>query len=179
MDLVCACDGLSPLPVEEKAIMVTWRALAIPFLRLRWAFPSACLRKGHLMDLVCACDGLSPLPVEEKAISWIWFAVLCCAVLCSALLCSALLSCALLCCAVLCCAVLCCAVLCCGLDKRLDGRGCRSRKVFSRLPLVVVTSDVAVAVAGGSDSNSEPLLTLAMRLKMGANQPPGASWATS
>ena len=69
MDLVCACDGLSPLPVEEKAIMVTWRALAIPYLRLRWAFPSACLRKGCLMDLVCACDGLSPLPVEEKAIS--------------------------------------------------------------------------------------------------------------
>ena len=44
-------------------------------MRLRWAFPSACLRKGHLMDLVCACDGLSPLPVEEKAISWIWFAL--------------------------------------------------------------------------------------------------------
>ena len=40
-------------------------------VRLRWAFPSACLRKGRLMDLVCACDGLSPLPVEEKAVSWI------------------------------------------------------------------------------------------------------------
>jgi len=30
-----------------------------------------------------------------------------------------------------------------------------------------------------SDSNSEPLLTLAIRLKMGANQPPGASWVAS
>ena len=28
-----------------------------------------------------------------------------------------------------------------------------------------------------SHSNSEPLLTLAIRLKMGAKQPPGASWA--
>ena len=31
MDLVRICDGLFPLPVEEKVIMGTWRALAIPF----------------------------------------------------------------------------------------------------------------------------------------------------
>ena len=43
MDLVCARDGLSPLPVEEKAVSWTWRALAIGFF---------------------------PLPLEEKAISW-------------------------------------------------------------------------------------------------------------
>ena len=47
MDFVRACDGLSPLPVEEKAIMVTWRALAIPFLRLRWALPPACRGKQY------------------------------------------------------------------------------------------------------------------------------------
>ena len=52
MDLVCACDGLSPLPVEEKAIMVTWRALAIPFLRLRWAFSPCLSRKRDLRDKI-------------------------------------------------------------------------------------------------------------------------------
>ena len=31
MDLVCACDGLFPLPVEEKAVSWTWRALAMGF----------------------------------------------------------------------------------------------------------------------------------------------------
>ena len=43
MDVVCFCDGLSPLPVEEKAVK----------------------RLSH-----GACDGLFPLPVEEKAVSW-------------------------------------------------------------------------------------------------------------
>ena len=41
MDLVCACDGLFLLPVEEKAC---------------------------LMDLARTCDELFPLPVEEKVI---------------------------------------------------------------------------------------------------------------
>ena len=45
MDLVCACDGLFPLPVEEKAIMESDKRV-----------------------LACACDGHFPLPVEEKAI---------------------------------------------------------------------------------------------------------------
>ena len=54
--MACACDSLSPLPVEEKAIMGTWRALANPF--------SACLsRKRQSWG---ACDSLFPLPVEEK-----------------------------------------------------------------------------------------------------------------
>ena len=39
--MACACDSLSPLPVEETAIMGTWRALA---------------------------NSLFPLPVEEKAV---------------------------------------------------------------------------------------------------------------
>ena len=51
-DLLCACDDLFPLPVEEKAS----RALAggVP---------------KH------ACDSLSPLPVEEKAIMGTWRAL--------------------------------------------------------------------------------------------------------
>ena len=75
----CAWDSLSPLLVEEKAIMGTWacacdsfspclsrkrqsweygHALAIPF--------SPCLsRKRQSWG---ACDSLFPLPVEEKAI---------------------------------------------------------------------------------------------------------------
>ena len=58
--MACACDSLSPLPVEEKAIMGTWRVLAIPFppclsrkrqswdhgVRLRIPFPPACRGKG-------------------------------------------------------------------------------------------------------------------------------------
>ena len=60
MDLVRICDGLFPLPVEEKVIMGTWHALAIPFppclsrkrqswehgVRLRIPFPPACRGKG-------------------------------------------------------------------------------------------------------------------------------------
>ena len=46
MDLVRACDGLFPLPVEEKAVSWTrWECS-------RWTFPPACQGKGHLMDLV-------------------------------------------------------------------------------------------------------------------------------
>ena len=48
MDLDCACDGLFPLPVEEKAVSWTWCALAM---------------------------GFSPLSVEEKAVSWTWCAL--------------------------------------------------------------------------------------------------------
>ena len=87
VDLACACNWLFPLPVEEKAVSWTWRALAMGFspclsskrpshglgMRLQWAFPlffPACRGKGRLMVLVYACDGIFPLPVEEKAVSW-------------------------------------------------------------------------------------------------------------
>merc|ERR1711964_771273 len=89
MVMAYACDSLSPLPVEEKAIMGTWHALAIPFspylsrtrqswehgVRLRFPFHPACRGKGRLMDMACACDSLSPLPVEEKAIMETWHAL--------------------------------------------------------------------------------------------------------
>ena len=82
VDLVCVCDGLFPLPVEEKAVSWTWCALAMAFppclsrkrpfhglgSRSRWPFPSACRGKGRIVDLACACDGLFPLPVEEKSV---------------------------------------------------------------------------------------------------------------
>ena len=48
MDLVCACDALSPLPVQEMAFSCTRRE---------------CSRST------------SPLPVKEKAISWTWCAL--------------------------------------------------------------------------------------------------------
>ena len=48
MDLVCACDALSPLPVQEMAFSCTRRECS------RWT---------------------SPLPVKEKAISWTWCAL--------------------------------------------------------------------------------------------------------
>ena len=55
-NMACACDSLSPLPVEETVIMGTWRVLASPF--------SPCLsRKRQSWG---ACDSLFPLPVEEK-----------------------------------------------------------------------------------------------------------------
>ena len=85
MDLVCACDRFYPLPVEEKTVPWTWRALAIGFstclsrkslshglgVRLQWAFPSICRGKGlygpsrnhQHRSGNCVC----PLPVEEKA----------------------------------------------------------------------------------------------------------------
>merc|ERR1711964_330053 len=88
MDLVCACDGFSPLPVEEKAVSWTPLAFAMAFspclsrkgpshglcARLRWPFPPACRGKGRIVDLVCVCDCLFPLPVEERAVSWTWCA---------------------------------------------------------------------------------------------------------
>ena len=75
--MACACDSVSPLPVEEKAIMGTWRVLAISFVPLpveettimgtRRALAkrfSLCLtRKRQSWG---ACDSLFPLPVEEK-----------------------------------------------------------------------------------------------------------------
>ena len=75
MDLVCACNGLFPLrveekaiswnfplPVEEKAISWTWCALAMGF--------SPCLSKKRPSHGLGgnARDGLSPLPVKEKAV---------------------------------------------------------------------------------------------------------------
>ena len=55
-NMACACDSLSPLPVEETAIMGTWRALASPF--------SPCLSRKR--PSWGACDPLFPLPVEDK-----------------------------------------------------------------------------------------------------------------
>ena len=55
-NMMCACNSLPPLPVEETAIMGPWRALANPF--------SPCLsRKRQSWG---GCDSLFPLPVEEK-----------------------------------------------------------------------------------------------------------------
>ena len=74
--MACACDSLSPLPVEEKAIMGTWRVLATPFplpveetaIMGTWralASPfSPCLSRKR--PSWGACDPLFPLPVEEK-----------------------------------------------------------------------------------------------------------------
>ena len=61
MDFGRVCDGLFPLPVEEKAVSWTWCVLAIGFspclsrkrrshglgVRLRSAFPPACRVKGY------------------------------------------------------------------------------------------------------------------------------------
>ena len=41
MDVVCFCDGLSPLPVEGKAVS-----------RLRWAFSPCLSRKKDLRDKI-------------------------------------------------------------------------------------------------------------------------------
>ena len=54
--MACACNSLPPLPVEETAIVGTWRALANPF--------SPCLSRKRLSW--GACGSLFPLPVEEK-----------------------------------------------------------------------------------------------------------------
>ena len=70
IDFGRVCDGLFPLPVEEKAVSWTWCVLEMGFspclsrkrlshglgVRLRWPFPPACRGKGRIMDLVCACD---------------------------------------------------------------------------------------------------------------------------
>ena len=80
---------ISFLPVEEKGIMGTSGALAIPFSpclsrkRQSWEhghalaipFPPACRGNGYHGIMACACDSLFPLPVEEKAIvGWLRFA---------------------------------------------------------------------------------------------------------
>jgi len=62
MDLVCACDGLFSLPVEERAVSWSWWALAMGF--------SSCLsrkRPSHVVSV--QLDGISPLPVEENSVS--------------------------------------------------------------------------------------------------------------
>ena len=80
-----AHDGLSSLPVEEKAVTWSWCALAMGFLlylsrerpdhglgvRLRWAFSLPVVEKA----LSWTSDGLSPLPVNERALSWTWCAL--------------------------------------------------------------------------------------------------------
>ena len=38
MDLVCACDGLSPLPVEEKAVSWIGARLGCGWAGLAWAW---------------------------------------------------------------------------------------------------------------------------------------------
>ena len=67
--MACACDSLSPLPVEETAIMGTWRALANPF--------SACLSRKRQSWGACDSlfDSIFPLPVEEKVIMGTWRAL--------------------------------------------------------------------------------------------------------
>ena len=54
--------GLSPLPIEEKAAIGLRVHLQLPFL-------PACRERGRLKDLACAYNGLFRLPVEEKAIT--------------------------------------------------------------------------------------------------------------
>ena len=89
MDLVRACDGLSPLPGEEKIISWTWCVLEIGFspclsrkrlshglgARLRWASLLCLSRKRPYHGLGVRLRWTLPLPVEEKAISWTWCAL--------------------------------------------------------------------------------------------------------
>ena len=77
-----ACDGLSPLPVEEKSprrrhvrasaglspLPVEEKAAIGLGVRLQLPFIPACRERGRLKDLACAYNGLFRLPVEEKAI---------------------------------------------------------------------------------------------------------------
>ena len=77
---------ISFLPVEEKGIMGTSGALAIPFslclsrkskswehgVRLGFPFPPACRGKGNHGNMGMRLRFLFPLPVEEKAIMGIW-----------------------------------------------------------------------------------------------------------
>ena len=58
-DLACACDGLFPLPVEEKSIM----GLVV---RLRWPFLPACRGKGLYRSKSVCPGGLYPLPQGKK-----------------------------------------------------------------------------------------------------------------
>ena len=78
MDWACACDGLFPLPVEEKAIMESDKhELFMDLATLAMAFSPCLLRKRQpleldnhemFMDWACLCDGLFSLPIDEKAI---------------------------------------------------------------------------------------------------------------
>ena len=82
MDLVRACDGLSPLPVEEKTISWTLCAFAMAFppclsrkrpshglgVRLRWPFPPACRGKGYFKAPL-GCSRLTfPSACREKGL---------------------------------------------------------------------------------------------------------------
>jgi len=89
MVLACACDGLFPLPVQEKAVSWTWRALAMGFSfclsrkRALWTpYRARRITRGRpkrtlILDRHAekanfdpswrACDGILPLPVDEKA----------------------------------------------------------------------------------------------------------------
>ena len=78
-DLACDCDGLFPLPVEEKAIMGLGVRLRWPFLpacrrkvRLRapwkcsrWPFLPACRRKGNSNPLLKALGSLGKRGCEH------------------------------------------------------------------------------------------------------------------
>ena len=74
MDWACACDGLFPLPVKEKAIMESDKhELFMDLATLAMAFSPCLLRKRQsleldkhemFMDWACLCDGLFSLPVE-------------------------------------------------------------------------------------------------------------------
>ena len=80
MDVVCFCDGLSPLPVEEKAVSWTWLAFAMAFSpclsrkrpshglcpHLRWPFPSACRGKGRIVDALASLRLPFPSQGEGK-----------------------------------------------------------------------------------------------------------------
>ena len=62
-DLACACDGLFPLPVEEKSIM----GLAV---RSRWPFPPACRGKGLYRSKRRVSWKPFPSPSREQCKSW-------------------------------------------------------------------------------------------------------------
>ena len=61
-DLACACDGLFPLPVEEKSIM----GLVV---RLRWPFLPACRGKGLYRSKINMSWKPFASPTGEKVIS--------------------------------------------------------------------------------------------------------------
>jgi len=79
-DLACACDCLSLLPVEEKAVSWTWLAFAMAFSpclsrkrpshglcpHLRWPFPSACRGKGRIVDALASLRLPFPSQGEGK-----------------------------------------------------------------------------------------------------------------
>ena len=81
--------SLSFLPVEEKGIMGTSGALAIPFslclsrksksweheARLGFPFPPACRGKGNHGNMAMRLRFLFPLLVEETAIMGLWHAL--------------------------------------------------------------------------------------------------------